>query len=821
MFKNKIVSLFLLSLWVTILHGLLVVDFRSEHPLFQYKKSFLPASSQVECGLDLEPDHYLLKIKHKVQTGQSKRVIFNGEAISTFKVLEKKRKEIDYFHISPKQIRENNSLKIDFAPGFPEEVKIKLQNYRHTFIADNVIAFFRPSLAHLVKFSPLQIITVFLLSSLFFVAVVFGSGKNYRKKFMRVFFILGLLLTSVVISNFLPFTSYIIFISPFFFLSCYVLIAFVALVQVVLHKHKTGVVPFQPTDIGYIKQKMPAGLFIKFFLLGILVLVTLNFSCLDLPFAYADDWHYLQTEREGFDQAQVQCTWAEGKPLTGLLIGLSNMLVDDLADLAYLRFFSILSLAISMALFAIWLKSLHFQNSTAFMISAALIMVPGATNHLILGVQGTQYPAMPISLLSAILCERVTSQIIAAPLFHRTRMFLLYSVKPFLLLVVACLIYQPYAMYYLIPAASMLLFKKESWKTLRIRVIHSLTVFICALPAYFCLHRYVLLPLYLLINPGFKNHPFYLDTTGAHSFYLTTSISSLVGKIRILLSENIWSSLDLWINSHFPIQTSSGTLWNPFNTSKIPGILVLMCISVACVVHAVRIYKTSAGKSLCQWKFHLQRVALFCFTLLLSITLVIAPKGPTLSWGSVLAAFSIIVFLACIWAVMVFTMSTRVKHKVLSFVAMIALILSALDAKYNTSFALENFLELAYVRQEIVKHIDEKFSDIVLILPANGNPPYVSHTVRRNDRPATTAKVCSALLPVMVGHIFEQLQCDKYVQGALVKGGNTAVFVHLSRTSQTHNITMHGPMTEHNPLVIDLNKLQNPGHSWNKNTVSP
>lgn len=537
------------------------------------------------------------------------------------------------------------------------------------------------------------------------------------------------------------------------------------------------------------------GLFIKFFLLGVLVLVTVTFSCLDLPFAYADDWHYFQTEREAFEQDQIPLTLAEGKPLTGFLIGLSNMLVDDVADLAYLRFFSILSLAISLALFATWLKSLHFQSSTAFMISAALVMLPGATCHLILGVQGMQYPAMPLSLLSAILCERATSRIMVAPLFHRTRMFLRYSVKPFLLLVVACLFYPPYAMYYLLPTASMLLFKRqEPWKTLRIRVIHNLTVFICALPAYFCLHRYALSPLYLLINPEFKNHLAYLDTV-SRSFHLATSISSIVGKIEMLLSEAIWPTLNLW---------------NSSNVGKIPNVLALTCISVACVINAVRIHNTSLGKSLCQWKFHLQRVALFCFTLLLSITLVIVPKGPTTFWLTVLAAFSSIVFLVYIWTVMVIAMSTRIQHKVVSFVAMIALIFSALSAKYNTSFAIENFVELAYVRQEIAKNIDEKFSDIVLILPGNGNSSYVNHIVRRNDRPATTAKVCSALLPVMVGHIFEQLQCDKYVQGAQVRGGNTAVFVHLSRPLQAHNITMHGPRTDCNPLVIDLNNLLNP-----------
>jgi len=217
MFKNKIVSLFLSSLWVTILYGLLVVDFRSEHLLFQYRENIFPASPQVECGLDLEPDRYLLKIRHKVQTGRSKDVIFNGEAISAFKVLEKKGKETDYFHIRPEQIRRDNSLKIDFAPGFPEKVRIKLQNYRHAPIANSVIVFFRPSLVHLVEFSPLRTITVFLLSSLFFAAILFGFEKSHRRKVMRVFVIFSMLLTGLAISNFLPFTSHVVFISPLFF----------------------------------------------------------------------------------------------------------------------------------------------------------------------------------------------------------------------------------------------------------------------------------------------------------------------------------------------------------------------------------------------------------------------------------------------------------------------------------------------------------------------------------------------------------------------------------------------------------------------------
>ena len=146
----------------------------------------------------------------------------------------------------------------------------------------------------------------------------------------------------------------------------------------------------------------------------------------------------------------------------------------------------------------------------------------------------------------------------------------------------------------------------------------------------------------------------------------------------------------------------------------------------------------------------------------------------------------------------------------MSLVALIVLIFSALSAKYNNSFALENFIELTYVNQEIMKHIDEKFSDIVMIVPENENSSYANHIVRRNDCPATTAKVCSALLPVMVGHIFEQLKCDKYVPGAQVRGGNTAVFVHVCHPSEADNITMHGPRTDCNPLVIDFNNLLNP-----------
>ncbi len=315
MFKNKIVSLFLLSLWITLLYSVLVVDFSKQHPLFRFSDTIALSSPQVECSLDLEPDHYLLKIIYKVHDGRRKTVIFNDEIISVFQVRRKGEKETDYFHIRPEQIRRNNSLKIDFAPDFPEKVKIKLQNYRHAFIANSVIAFFRPSLVHLVEFSPLRTITVFLLSSLFFAAVVFGFEKSHRRKAMPTLIIFSMLLTGLAISNFLPFTPHVVFTHPLFFWSCYVLVAFVMFFTLAyklsneqLSKETRTVVPgiirvlnfifaktnFKPINtVFWAKRKACLELTFVPFLIALILIGKLFLSPGLFPYDYADDANHV------------------------------------------------------------------------------------------------------------------------------------------------------------------------------------------------------------------------------------------------------------------------------------------------------------------------------------------------------------------------------------------------------------------------------------------------------------------------------------------------------------------------------------------------
>ena len=210
---NRYISFFLLSLWIVILYNISVVDFSKEYPLFELKEEIVLTSPNVETTFDLVPGNYLLKIIYNAQDIQSKEVLFNGNKITSFKV-HKTRNISEYFWISPDQIQKNNLLKISLRSNFPRDLTLKLQNYRHMAIANNLVGLPRSMAASLIKFGPVQSAVVFLLSFSFLATSMSLLKETSRKYLKKLIVVLGLILTTVVIIHLFPFVGTVFFMSP-------------------------------------------------------------------------------------------------------------------------------------------------------------------------------------------------------------------------------------------------------------------------------------------------------------------------------------------------------------------------------------------------------------------------------------------------------------------------------------------------------------------------------------------------------------------------------------------------------------------------------
>ena len=216
MFKNKIIYLFILSFWIAILYNISVVNFSKEYPLLKLKQEIAFTGPYVNTTFDLVPGNYLLKIIYNTNEVQSKEVLFNGNKITSFKV-HKNRKISEYFNISPNQIQKNNSLKISLCPDYSRSLIIKLQNYRHMAIANHLVGFPRSIAVNLIRFDLLQSTIVFLLS-FFFLATTMSYVKDASRKCLQKIVIgLGIILTTVIITNALPFVKTVFFMSPICF----------------------------------------------------------------------------------------------------------------------------------------------------------------------------------------------------------------------------------------------------------------------------------------------------------------------------------------------------------------------------------------------------------------------------------------------------------------------------------------------------------------------------------------------------------------------------------------------------------------------------
>ena len=210
---NRYILFFLLSFWIVILYNISVVDFSKEYPLFKSKKKITLTSPNVETTFDLVPGNYLLKIIYNAQDIQSKEVLFNGNKITSFKV-RKTRNISEYFWIPSDQIQKNNLLKISLRSNFPRDLTVKLRNYRHMPIANNIVGLPRSTAVSLIRFKPLQSTVVFLLSFSFFATSMSLLKDTSRKYLMKLVVVLGLILTTVVIIHFFPFVRIIFFMSP-------------------------------------------------------------------------------------------------------------------------------------------------------------------------------------------------------------------------------------------------------------------------------------------------------------------------------------------------------------------------------------------------------------------------------------------------------------------------------------------------------------------------------------------------------------------------------------------------------------------------------
>jgi len=192
------------------------------------KRKFYLKENSIKVNFELSKDAYLLKVKHKTDKDQGRKILFNGvEFAANIFPYERKKGDFEdsYLHL-PKEIvkQGENTIEITFSDTPASEVCILLRNYRK-YLSDGIYILFSDS-ANLPAGKVTSIITPLiniLILSLGIVTCFIGRGVCVGKDrlFLRrhgylwlPFFILLLLFLSGWINSTL---GYRVVVKPAFF----------------------------------------------------------------------------------------------------------------------------------------------------------------------------------------------------------------------------------------------------------------------------------------------------------------------------------------------------------------------------------------------------------------------------------------------------------------------------------------------------------------------------------------------------------------------------------------------------------------------------
>jgi len=532
----------------------------------------------------------------------------------------------------------------------------------------------------------------------------------------------------------------------------------------------------------------PARTALAFLVFGGIFFYFIYSPALNVPFAHHDQYRFF---REDFhrptdlrerrtNDIQYEGLVGKGRPIAAEIEYNTFRNVTVIKDLSLFRCMTVILIAVSCTVLALWLRYLGFSGPVAFLGAGSIFTLPGIQNFVCM--------ANIPNVLTIFLA------VVASLLLYRLRVVL-----SFVVLLAAMFTYPTLSYVFLLPPLALVLFRKlDEWPETRRVVLMHFVVLALASTVFFIVTRYI------LSLAGAK-------VSEAYQVELTRD---LLGKITWFTEAvSIWA-LNLW-----NIYARHGVAY---------ATLIVLALGIA-------------ARGIGLWKreyFQQDRRKMMVYALqavVLASALVLATNAPSVLMSSRLLLFRIILpYSAALVLAVLFSLKAIAETlpgrwtKGAVTAAFGAVFLgSAAYANFNiNNNALNSYAETLFISSQLARHVDAGVKRIHVILPVSEGEMYKTGY---NGLPQITDEfnmnslnlpnfmvgiVRGALLQVMDRHEFVVIRCreDEDLEDCLKNVSDECIVVTYSETNKPIEVTP-------NTVVVNMNDLMRVSFDRNRTRV--
>lgn len=455
-------------------------------------------------------------------------------------------------------------------------------------------------------------------------------------------------------------------------------------------------------------------LFLVFFLVSFIFLCFAFMPLLTIPCAQHDDYNFFAWgPREGLlSHPQALFTLFLGRPIKGVLASFFMRFVDTPADFAPIRAIYLFFAALSTALLTVYLKKAKIGNLPVLFTSIAIFLLPGMQYYILVILSSPMLLGVFFALVSMMFLEKVSAKDLLSLRLFVKPYSLLFTIFSFLFLLAALLSYQVTTMFFLVPTLILVLFRDiDKWKETRLIVLRDLVLLGTAIITFFLVHRCIVLP-YL-----FAKYPQASHVVGPGSKY------------QFMLSINVLQKMAFFIKN---LSFQSLNLWSIYPTLQIAfGVLLFIIIGVIAALWKM-ICKATLRRN--YWSVA-QASVVILFLIILSNLPNLAAAGGYPAYRTIFPYTAMIIILL-IWSAksLLGFLSEKWQLRAIWVVACGMLVISIFCAHYNMlNVAVNNHLELSYLRAAIAEEINNKPSSVHIIAKSHIHKSFLNLPQRYDE----------------------------------------------------------------------------------------
>ncbi len=429
---------------------------------------------------------------------------------------------------------------------------------------------------------------------------------------------------------------------------------------------------------------------------------------LAIPFAQNDDYYYFAYDNHMLFGRHPQFVFFNlvGRQLYNLIAYPMGMMIHDISDFSLVRLLILGIHAVSMTLISRYMITLGVPRLISMLAAVAIFILPGIQVGVLWVTMAPFAVALLLALISGISVMKINAEHLTITNFWHRKNLSMFLV-PGLLLFVSLFIYQPWAMFFLLPIVACLLFADGAAKNTQKKILVAGLLFVLVIAGYFIFQHWIFLPI-----------SFYLSPEYAKGF-------QALGQFKFEVSSDPFSRFI----SLMPVIYQKGfSLWDIYSGGRVV-FWVTLTIVTGGALHLLNLAREQKYQSMIKIFISSGVLRLvFLLGLFAASIIPVVASAAGHSGYRVILVFSSMVVLLLWWAILsILKMILSKRETLIGGACMVVLFLvvagASISAIHNDrDSALNNYRELDYIRAKISEHLHNygKISRVHFIVPAYG-----------------------------------------------------------------------------------------------------